>query len=87
MIYQIATGRPADKIPILKGFIVKDVFYAWCPFCRKWHNHSAQDGELAHKHKSHRAAHCANSPLNNTGYYLRLFTKTELRKLTRLPHQ
>ena len=38
----------------------------WCPFCHVWHAHGAGPG--------HRCAHCfrGDSPLQNTGYLLRL---------------
>lgn len=49
-------------------YIVK----AWCPFCKKEHEHSAS------KHgTTHRLAHCTNreSPFLNGGYMLKISEK------------
>ena len=83
MSYELATRIPKDDgIPVLKGFITGQEFLAWCPFCRIWHRHCALDGELAHRRKSHRVAHCGpHSPFGKTGYYIRPFSKTELKKI------
>ena len=43
-----------------KGFLS-----AWCPFCKKWHNHGKGEG--------HRVAHCGEgSPFKKTGYVLKV---------------
>ena len=62
-------------IPILKGFLTNDEkqFEVWCPFCKKYHLHGA-DEELKTGKKSHRVAHCSKtgSSFSITGYFLQL---------------
>lgn len=65
-----------DDIPILKGFLTSDEkqVEVWCPFCKKYHLHGADEG-LKKGIKSHRVAHCFDSPLSRTGYFLQLEIK------------
>jgi len=82
--FSIPTRMPRRKdIPVLKGYIKDEQLHVWCPFCRTWHHHGAKDGRAIMQ--GHRVAHChhPDSPFrkNGTGYYIRVFTKQELRDI------
>lgn len=72
-----------EKIPLLRCFPVSDAqVAAWCPFCEKWHLHGFTD-EIKERKKAHRVAHCSDfdSPLRETGYYLKLMTKADVKRI------
>jgi hypothetical protein len=84
-----------NNIPTLKGFIIKDhrgdLIQVWCPYCNAFHQHGAEDGNPKMKH--HRVAHCFDkngkpsiSPFKATGYYIKPFSKTELKKYGLISH-
>lgn len=54
---------------------------AWCPWCRKWHQHGWPAGSSRHT-AQHRAAHCTNedSPFNATGYFIRIPSRADLER-------
>jgi len=61
-----------DGIPVLKGFLTETHLRVWCPYCRAFHYHGKGEG--------HRAAHCVkDNPLRQTGYYVAVYTKAELK--------
>jgi hypothetical protein len=72
-----------DLIPTLKGFVKKDpagdLIFVWCPYCKALHRHGYEDGDPRMKH--HREAHCTNpdSPFKKTGYYIKAFSKKDLK--------
>jgi hypothetical protein len=87
------TKKVADRIsdelmPVVRGFVVpthkKDsgcmLFRFWCSYCRHWHQHGWTPPPLKN---DHRVAHCTKkeSPLNNTGYYIRPFTKRDEKEM------
>ncbi len=58
----------AGKYPLLLALHQKRgseiYFRVWCPFCRKWHFHSEEEG--------YRIAHCnEGSPFRKSGYILK----------------
>lgn len=63
------------EYPLLLGFLTDDrrQVKVWCPFCRRWHYHGAEEQMLNHK-GSHRVGHCDQSEFGfrGTGYYIRL---------------
>ncbi len=65
----------ADKIPLLKGFMDGVLLKVWCPFCKKYHEHGWPTSSVK---KSHRVAHCADSPFRNGGYYIQPYSEKEL---------
>jgi hypothetical protein len=83
--------KPDAVIPTLKGFLDGDSIHVWCPYCNDFHLHSWQDGHPAMKH--HRVAHChdyvdnrgqlrpSQSPFKDTGYYIKPFSKADIRKI------
>lgn len=79
--------KSAKLIPTLKGFIIEKQILVWCPFCAVFHVHGWP--ALSTTVKNHREAHCYDkyighqkiqSPLCETGYYIKPFSKTELKK-------
>lgn len=70
-----------NKIPTIKCLPRDDFFGGmmfWCPFCEKMHLHG--------QGKGHRCAHChsyhkTESPFEKSGYTLKMFNKTELKKI------
>jgi hypothetical protein len=69
-----------EEYPILVGFLTHDrrQVKVWCPFCRKWHYHGAD--EWMYKRKgSHRVGHChhAGSGFQGTGYCIRIINEKE----------
>lgn len=75
--------KDKKSIPALKCFQASpSQVKAWCPFCEKWHTHGYRDG-IRRGRIGHWAAHCTakDSPLRETGYYLNMLTKTELKEI------
>lgn len=79
------SGSGKDKLralefPVFKFFTgVGGSAEFWCPFCHRWHHHSADP-------PGHRMAHCSpfnrsTGPLCRWGYNIRSYTKAELRKI------
>lgn len=81
--FEIPKRTPRKGMPVLKGFVKNSQLHVWCPFCVDWHHHGAKDGHPAMF--GHRVAHCHrdDSPLRETGYYIRPFTEGELKKYSR----
>lgn len=81
-------GVIMDKVPLLKGFIVKAaaghaLIRVWCPFCKCVHTHgwpADNDNRSGNWLGSHRVAHChvKSSPFKRGGYYVKPFTKKEM---------
>lgn len=73
-----------EKIPTVRGFAVGKKFYFECSFCQKFHSHGVPSvgtgkGKLNH---GHRISHCdKNSPYKDTGYFLKEYTKSELKRI------
>lgn len=74
-----------NNIPIVKGFIVRGSitkFRFYCPFCDTFHTHCWEYGRT----KQYRTAHCGNtkgeSPFSETGYYIKLFTSAQTKRLS-----
>jgi len=69
--------------PVLKGFYVDSIrIKVWCPFCQEWHYHGAVEQFTKTEGEGHRVAHCRlneGSPLRETGYYVQVFTRKELK--------
>jgi len=75
-------------MPTLKGFLTGNQIVVWCPFCGVFHIHGWPVNSSMEK--NHRVAHCFPkyidhqeilSPLDETGYYIKPFTKRELKKM------
>lgn len=66
--------------PLLVGFLANDgkQVKVWCPFCRKWHYHGADEGMRKRK-GSHRVGHChhVGSGFRGTGYYIRIINEKD----------
>ena len=73
-----------DGVPVLGGFAIGDTFLGWCPFCRVFHVHGIDLDEKTRSSRelSHRVAHCPSekSPFVSTGYYIRVFSKSEMKR-------
>jgi len=65
------------EYPVLKGPVRGDQIIVFCPYCNKWHQHG-WDGS-----KSHKTAHCQDSPFCKTGYYVDSFTESEYHAFSR----
>ena len=64
--------------PLLAGTkIAHQRIAVWCPFCRKYHIHGHDPEEDRDDDATHRCAHChtADSPFNDTGYYVTVAPK------------
>lgn len=75
--------KDEKSIPVLKCYQGSPTqVKAWCPFCVKWHTHGYRDG-IRSGRIGHWVAHCTdkNSPLMETGYYLTMLTKSELKAI------
>jgi len=86
--------KSLKQIPTLKGFVVGEQIHVWCPYCNDFHTHGAKDANPAMKH--HRVAHCfdrfiggkiipCSSPFLETGYYIKPFSKAELKRIGVVP--
>ncbi len=73
-----------DDYPLLVGFLTHDrrQVKVWCPFCRRWHYHGA-DEEMITRKGSHRVGHCDyfEFGFRATGYYIRLINEKDKRDM------
>jgi hypothetical protein len=83
-----------DKsIPVVKGFLSRfnnpklksRQFRFYCPYCKDWHYHGwhVPPSKAEILYGSHRLCHCSNpdSPFEIRGYYIKPYTKKELREI------
>ena len=70
----------SGQSPLLLGYLTHDrrQVKVWCPFCRRWHYHGADEDMLNHR-GSHRVGHCHHFEFGfrGTGYYIRLINKKD----------